>query len=60
MPYTLAVLKESLRRYSVVPVVTRELKEDDQLGEHLLPAGTLVAVSLQVRRPGGRQKGSDF
>jgi len=39
MPYTLAVLKEALRRYSVVPVVTRSLKEDDCLGGCPVPAG---------------------
>eukprot|EP00951_Prasinocladus_malaysianus_P026298 scaffold233114_cov46-Prasinocladus_malaysianus.AAC.1 len=32
MTYTLAVLKESLRKYSVVPVVVRvALKDDDDL-----------------------------
>jgi cytochrome P450 len=47
MVYTLAVLKEALRRYSVVPVVTRSLKEDDQLAGKLVPAGTMVVCHLQ-------------
>jgi len=45
----LAVLKEALRRYSVVPVVTRSLKEDDMLGGHAVPAGAMIVCHLQVR-----------
>jgi hypothetical protein len=48
MPYTAAVLKEALRKYSVVPVVTRDLREDDTLSGYQVPAGTLVAVNIQV------------
>jgi hypothetical protein len=44
-----AVLKEALRRYSVVPVVTRSLKEDDVLGGHTVPAGSMVVCHIQVR-----------
>lgn len=49
MVYTLSVLKEALRRYSVVPVVTRTLKQDDQLEGKTVPAGTMIACLLQVR-----------
>lgn len=47
MPYTLAVLKEALRRYSVVPVVTRELVEDDTLAGYRIPAGTMITCQVQ-------------
>lgn len=45
---TLAALKESLRLYSVVPVVTRKLVEDSRLGGKDIPAGTTVICSLQA------------
>lgn len=48
MTFTLAVLKETLRKYSVVPVVTRHLAKDDELLGHKLPAGIMVACVLQV------------
>jgi len=47
MAYTLAVLKEALRKYSVVPVVTRKLASDDTIMGHKLPAGIMVACVLQ-------------
>ncbi|KXZ46282.1 hypothetical protein GPECTOR_45g152 [Gonium pectorale] len=49
MLYTLAVLKEALRKYSVVPVVTRKLAEDDPVGllGHPLPRGIMIACHLQ-------------
>ncbi|GAX81794.1 hypothetical protein CEUSTIGMA_g9222.t1 [Chlamydomonas eustigma] len=47
MSYTLSVLKEALRKYSVVPVVTRTLAKDDELLGHKVPAGTMVACVLQ-------------
>lgn len=43
-----AVLKEALRRYSVVPVVTRSLKEDDTLHGHTVPANTMIVCHVQV------------
>lgn len=52
MHFTLAVLKEALRKYSVVPVVTRDLREDDELGGYKVPAGSMVVCCLQVRRRG--------
>jgi cytochrome P450 len=41
-------VQESLRKYSVVPVVVRELSEADQLEGHSLPAGTTVICHLQA------------
>lgn len=52
MIYTLSVLKEALRKYSVVPVVTRNLVEDDELMGHKVPAGTMIVCNLQVRTTG--------
>jgi len=45
--YIVGALKESLRLYSVVPVVTRRAIEDDVLGGCRIPAGTTVIMSLQ-------------
>lgn len=36
MEYTLATLKESLRKYSVVPVVTRNLVQVRSAGRHVV------------------------
>ena len=49
MDYTHSVLKEALRKYSVVPVVTRKLSQDDELLGHKLPKGTMIACIIQVR-----------
>jgi cytochrome P450 len=48
MQYTLGVLKEALRKYTVVPVVTRNLAADDELLGHKLPAGIMIACHLHV------------
>ena len=42
-----AVLKEALRKYSVVPVVTRVTKEEDVLGDYKIPKGTTIGLLLQ-------------
>ena len=47
LEYTLACLKETLRLYSVVPVVTRVAEQDDDLGGVRVPAGTTIIMSLQ-------------
>lgn len=47
LEYSHAALKETLRLYSVVPVVTRVAEEDDDLGGTRVPAGTIVIMSLQ-------------
>nr|QKY15332.1 cytochrome P450 (CYP746A1) [Polytomella parva] len=48
MTYTFSVLKEALRRYSVVPVVTRRLAVDDELLGHKVPKGTMVICNVQA------------
>ncbi|KAK9852339.1 hypothetical protein WJX84_006329 [Apatococcus fuscideae] len=48
MAVTLACLKETLRRYSVVPVVTRKLLQDDELEGFQVPAGTYIACCLRA------------
>lgn len=47
MLWTLSCLKESLRKYSVVPVVTRNMNADDELCGFHLPAGSWVICHLQ-------------
>jgi beta-ring hydroxylase len=47
LDYVVGALKESLRLYSVVPVVTRCAIDDDVLGGCRIPAGTTVIMSLQ-------------
>ena len=44
----MCVLKEALRKYSLVPVVTRNTVEDDQLGDLQIPAGTKIFINMQV------------
>jgi cytochrome P450 len=41
-------LVQVLRKYSVVPVVTRTLTCDDELMGHTIPKGTMVACHIQV------------
>ena len=48
MEFTQAALKEALRRYSIVPVVTRELVEDDNLCGYFVPKGTIVVIPIQA------------
>jgi len=47
MDYTYAVLKEALRKYSVVPVVTRVATQDDEFYDYKIPKGTTVGLLLQ-------------
>eukprot|EP00887_Chlorella_sp_A99_P007491 scaffold2.g7491.t1 len=47
MVYTLSALKESLRKYSVVPVVTRNLTADDELCGMLVPKGTWIICHIE-------------
>ena len=44
-------LQESLRKYTVVPVVTRRVAADDAICGCRVPAGTYLACCLQARRP---------
>ncbi|MFE1835777.1 cytochrome P450 [Streptomyces sviceus] len=48
MPFTDAVLRESLRLYSPVWITSRDARVDVELGDHLIPAGTTVTVSQWV------------
>lgn len=45
--HTECCLREALRKYSNVPTVVRVAIEDVQIGEHLLPKGSTVMVSMQ-------------
>lgn len=47
MTWTLSCLKESLRKYSVVPVVTRDLVAEDTLCGYKLPAGSWIICHLE-------------
>lgn len=41
-------MQESLRRYSVVPVVVRELRRDDVLCGYKVPRGSHVVTALKA------------
>ena len=45
--FTLACLKESLRKYSVVPTVVRIAEEDIKIGTYLIPKGMSCFVHMQ-------------
>lgn len=45
--YSECCLRESLRRYSVVPTVVRITGEDVKLGEYMVPKGTNIMVNIQ-------------
>ena len=47
MEYTLCALKESLRKYSVVPVVTRNAAADGELLGYAVPKGSWLIVHIQ-------------
>lgn len=47
MDWTLSCLKESLRKYSVVPVVTRDLNADDEICGVKVPRGSWIICHLQ-------------
>ena len=48
MNYTVHVLKESLRLYTLVPMVTRECLEDDVIDGQTIPAGTKIFINLKA------------
>eukprot|EP00884_Botryococcus_braunii_P016181 jgi/Botrbrau1/3246/Bobra.174_1s0018.1 len=48
LQYSLCCLKESLRKYSVVPVVTRRAVADDEICGYMVPRGTYIACSIQA------------
>jgi len=47
-PYTDAVLQETLRLRPVIPIVVRLVKEPFELGDHVVPPGTLITPSVQL------------
>jgi cytochrome P450 len=48
LAYTDCVLKETLRLYSIVPIVSREAVEDDVAEGFFVPAGSHVLIHLQA------------
>jgi cytochrome P450 len=48
LSYTTAVLHETLRRYSLVPVVTRQAIEADTLGSWSVPKGAKIVVPIDA------------
>ncbi|XP_065201754.1 cytochrome P450 4C1-like [Planococcus citri] len=46
LPYLDQVLKETLRRFTLVPVIFRDVEEDGKIGHRVFPAGTTLAISL--------------
>lgn len=46
LSYSANALKEALRKYAIVPVVTRQAVEDDVIGRYQIPAGTRVIVPI--------------
>ena len=42
-----ACLRESLRKYSVVPSVIRQIVKPTQVGNHLIPKGSCVVINIQ-------------
>lgn len=48
LEYAGACLKEALRIYNIVPIVTRKAVGDDKFGEYAVPAGSLVMLHLQA------------
>lgn len=47
MQWTLSCLKESLRKYSVVPVVTRNMNAPDEICGYKVPRGAWIICHLQ-------------
>ncbi|KAL3862149.1 hypothetical protein ACJMK2_008137 [Sinanodonta woodiana] len=48
LEYMGMVIKEAMRQHCPVPVFARQLKTDDQIDGHILPAGTTVVIDLYM------------
>ncbi len=48
LPLTRAVIEESLRLYPPAPIMSRTALEADKIGEHHVPAGSLVIIAPYV------------
>lgn len=46
MPFTAACLQETLRKYSIVPVLVRVAGQDTKLLGHFIPKGTKCAIMV--------------
>jgi len=46
LKYLSCCIKESLRLYPSVPAIMRQLTEDVELGGHIIPAGTSIALMI--------------
>ena len=49
-------MQETLRNYSVVPVVARHLTTDDQLSGYQIPAGSTIIAHLHAVHNDGWQQ----
>ena len=48
LEYTVSSLREALRKYSLVPLISRVAVEDDKIGALTIPAGTKLFLNLKV------------
>ena len=48
LEYAGACLKEALRIYNLVPIVTRKALAEDRFGDYVVPAGCLIMLHLQA------------
>ncbi|KAL4234721.1 hypothetical protein ACF0H5_006363 [Mactra antiquata] len=62
MPYTKAVVKESLRLFPTIPINARVLNEDTAVAGHIIPKNTIVMLNAYTmcRDPNEFQNPDDF